>query len=204
MALLDDIRREIHDRLAELRPLTVEYERLQQVQAALSGTPGAEDREEHRGRGSTAGPARPRRAPRGAARELILAAARDNPQAKRGDIAKITGLSPNTVGTTLSKLRAEGVLPPSPRARGGATSEAEREAPAGEETPSAESSGEDAYGAAAEPQADAADAQQAQPPEEGGPSRRNTGPAEAGAARATRPRRTTKARRPAGTDATTD
>ena len=199
MALLDDIRKEIHNRLAELRPLAVEYDQLQQVQAALSGV---EDGEERRGRGSTAGPARPRRAPRGAARELILAAARDNPQAKRGDIAKITGLSPNTVGTTLPKLRAEGVLPPSPRARGGATSAPEPELPAGEETPSAESAGEGtSVGATDGPEGDASQDQQAQLPEDGDQPERRTEPTGATAGASTpAKRRRAKGRPAAATD----
>src|SRR5919199_6189484 len=123
MDLLDDIRKQINDRLAELRPLTVEYERLQQVHAALSASGETDDAIKRRGRGpGTASAGARRSAPRGSARERILAAARDDPDAKRGDIAQATGLSPNTVGSTLSKLRAEGLLARSPRSRAAATS----------------------------------------------------------------------------------
>ena len=123
MDLLDDIRKQINDRLAELRPLTVEYERLQQVHAALSASGETDDAIKRGGRApGTASAGARRSAPRGSARERTLAAARDNPDAKRGDIAQATGLSPNTVGSTLSKLRAEGLLARSPRSRAAATS----------------------------------------------------------------------------------
>src|SRR3954447_24326580 len=43
MALLDDIRNQINDRLAELRPVAHEYERLQQAHAALAASSGTDD-----------------------------------------------------------------------------------------------------------------------------------------------------------------
>jgi DNA-binding transcriptional ArsR family regulator len=139
---LDRIRNEINDRLAELRPVAREYERLQQAHAVLAASGGTDDTTKRGGRGADASNTQQRRrAPRGSAREKILAAARDTPQAKRGDIAKLTGLSPNTVGSTLSKLRADGLLPRSPRSRA-ATSDATAEPPAATNTPVAEPPGE--------------------------------------------------------------
>ena len=139
MDLLDDIRQQINDRLAELRPLTVEYERLQQVDAALSASGETDDAVKRSGRGpGTASAGARRTAPRGSAREKILAAARDNPDAQRGDIAKATGISPTTVATTLSKLRAEGLLSRSPRSRAAAPSKATTEPTATTDTPIAE------------------------------------------------------------------
>jgi DNA-binding transcriptional ArsR family regulator len=136
---LDRIRKEINDRLAELRPMAHEYERLQQAHAALEASSPAEDNAGRSARGAGgSGARRTRSAPRAAAREQILAAARDNPEAKRGDIAKLTGFSPNTVGTTLSKLRAEGLLPRSPRSRTAVTSDAATEPAPATDTPIAE------------------------------------------------------------------
>ena len=139
MHTLDRIRKEINDRLAELRPIAREYERLQQAHAALeaSGPPDDNAGRSDRAAGGSA-VRRTGSAPRGSAREQILATARDNPEAKRGDIAKLTGLSPNTVGTTLSKLRAEGLLPRSPRSRTAATSDAATESAPSADTPIAE------------------------------------------------------------------
>ena len=92
MDLLDDIRKQINDRLAELRPLTVEYERLQQVHAALSASGETDDAIKRRGRGpGTASAGARRSAPRGSTRERILAAARDNPDAK---LARLAGSAP--------------------------------------------------------------------------------------------------------------
>lgn len=51
------------------------------------------------------------RARRGHAKELVLKAAKENPDATSGQIAEITGLASNTVATTMSKLRASGDLP---------------------------------------------------------------------------------------------
>lgn len=51
------------------------------------------------------------RAPRGQAREAILKAAKEHPEATSGEIANLTGLARNTVATTMSKLRAAGELP---------------------------------------------------------------------------------------------
>jgi len=109
MELLERIEQEIKGRVVELQPLAVEYKRLQEAYAAL-GNAEARTAVQRPSATATSSPAATR-APRGSARELILAAATQDPDAKRGDIAKATGLSPNTVGTTLSKLRAEGLLP---------------------------------------------------------------------------------------------
>jgi DNA-binding transcriptional ArsR family regulator len=107
MDLLERIQQQINERVAELQPLAVEYKRLQEAYAAL----GDADRRDIQRSAAAASAPQGARAPRGSARELILAAATQDPEAKRGDIARATGLSPNTVGTTLSKLRAEGLLP---------------------------------------------------------------------------------------------
>jgi DNA-binding transcriptional ArsR family regulator len=135
----DRIRKEINDRLEELRPVAREYERLQQAHAALAASGGTEDATKRGGRGADASDTQlPRRARRGSAREKILAAARDNPEAKRGDIAKLTGLAPNTVGSTLAKLRSEGLLPRSSSSRAAATADPETEPAAATDTPIAE------------------------------------------------------------------
>jgi len=109
MDLLERIQQEIKGRVAELPPLAVEYKRLREAYAVLSNAEGRTPVQ--RPSATATRSAAATRAPRGSARELILAAATHDPDAKRGDIAKATGLSPNTVGTTLSKLRAEGLLP---------------------------------------------------------------------------------------------
>src|SRR4051812_16911930 len=96
MDLLDRIHKEIADRVAELRPLALEYERLQQAHAAL--TTGRDAGDTVGRRRASDKPSVAPRARRGSAREMILAAASENPGAKRADIAQATGLSPNTVG----------------------------------------------------------------------------------------------------------
>jgi DNA-binding transcriptional ArsR family regulator len=145
---LDRIRKEINDRLAELRPVAREYERLQHAHAALEASGPADDTAGRSGRAADgSGARRTRSAPRGSAREQILAAARDNPEAKRGDIAKLTGLSPNTVGTTLSKLRAEGLLPRSSRSRAAATPDPATPPAVATDPPSAEPPAEPASAA---------------------------------------------------------
>jgi DNA-binding transcriptional ArsR family regulator len=190
----DRIRKEINDRLAELRPMAREYERLQQAHAALQASGPAEDTAGTSGRGA-GGPGGPRTrsAPRGSAREQILAAARDNPEAKRGDIAKLTGLSANTVGTTLSKLRAEGLLPRSPRSGTAATSDAATKSAPATDTPIAEPPAEAAH--ATNGDGPERELQPAHTPDDGDQPAETSEPGEAETAPAEAPkRRATKGR----------
>jgi DNA-binding transcriptional ArsR family regulator len=118
--LLSTIRREIDERLRELRPLVAEHTRLLEAAGALVAT----------GRGGstavakTAAPAagqpaaaprrspakpKPERAARGAAREAILAAL-DHGSHTVGELAVVTAMSGPNINGNLRRLFSEGAV----------------------------------------------------------------------------------------------
>lgn len=137
--LLPRLKREIEARLAELRPLVAEAERLEAAKEALLAEaaaessarrragallPGSRLRSEllngarstptERPRASTAAAAAGEdengRVPRGANQTAILAIVEERPGVSVAEIAAVTKIAKPTVATTVSKLKREGVL----------------------------------------------------------------------------------------------
>jgi hypothetical protein len=134
--LLPRLKHEIEARLAELRPLVVEAERLAAAKEALLAEAAAVDAAQRRavrspharldawpGRTNGAAPARPaaapagvaeeeepERAPRGTNQTAILAIVEERPGVSVAEIAAVTKIAKPTVATTVSKLKREGVL----------------------------------------------------------------------------------------------
>ncbi len=119
MSLIKETLASFQSRLKELEtqiaPLATEADELRAAIARLEGD-GARGRGRPAASRSSSSRRKPRRtasgrAPRGQAREAILKAAKEHPEATSGEIANLTGLARNTVATTMSKLRAAGELP---------------------------------------------------------------------------------------------
>jgi hypothetical protein len=135
--LLPHLKREIEARLAELRPLVAEAERLEAAKDALLAEAAAASRAvaapaarrngsaPERLNGAGAAPARERasdererasdestgeRAARGANQTAILAIVEERPGVSVAEIAAVTKIAKPTVATTVSKLKREGVL----------------------------------------------------------------------------------------------
>ena len=125
--LLDRIRSELHARLEELRPLVDEHGRIEaalqalgesrpSAPAATSARPPAPARA---ARKPASGPPR-KRAPRGANRDAVLRAVREQPGATTAELASASGVDRNTLYALLARLVKDGVLqrskPPGGRA----------------------------------------------------------------------------------------
>jgi hypothetical protein len=133
--LLPRLRREIEARLAELRPLVAEAERLEVAKAALLAEAAAAERAARRlpraalreldlgtRRNGVTGaspvaasaPAADEdtngRASRGANQDAILAIVEERPGVSVAEISSVTKIAKPTVATTVSKLKREGVL----------------------------------------------------------------------------------------------
>jgi hypothetical protein len=135
--LLPRLKRDIDARIAELRPLVTEAERLEAAKDALLAEAAAVQRiarapraangfrEELRS-GAASSPLAPsrgaaprngvtkedadERAPRGANQTAILAIVEERPGVSVAEIASVTKIPKPTVATTVSKLKREGVL----------------------------------------------------------------------------------------------
>jgi len=116
MELIDRIKKDIDDRLEELRPQIEEVPRLEAALAALDATGGDEAessqrRVRARGQSSGAGRRGPRRrARRGQRREELLQIIRGNPEVTIAEAARQMGVSAPQVSTLVRRLREEGVL----------------------------------------------------------------------------------------------
>jgi hypothetical protein len=135
--LLERVHAQTRERLEQLRPAVEEYERLQAALAVLGGlAPGGRDAavasppaagsndgvsqpaESPRRRARSGGAAgrragardRAPRAPRGANRAAVLAAARDRPGASAGELAAATGIGRPIVHALLNRLTERGEL----------------------------------------------------------------------------------------------
>jgi len=121
MELIDRVKKDIDERLEELRPQIEEIPQLEKALAALdaTGKPGAaapaaerRGRGRPRGQGSRAprrrGPRR--RARRGHRREELLQLVRGNPEVTIAEAARQMGVSSPQVSTLVRRLREEGVL----------------------------------------------------------------------------------------------
>lgn len=124
--LLPRLKREIEARLAELRPMVAEAQRLIAVKEAMLAEAAAEQgrrrpstrvlppRSETASQqlnGTGAKPASANgRAPRGANQEAILAIVEERPGVSVAEIASVTKIAKPTVAATVSKLKREGVL----------------------------------------------------------------------------------------------
>jgi transposase-like protein len=98
MELIDRIRKDIDDRLEELRPQIEEIPRLEAALAALEASSA----------GASAGPRR--RARRGQRREELLQLVAGNPQITIAEAARQMGVSSPQVSTLVRRLEEEGVL----------------------------------------------------------------------------------------------
>jgi hypothetical protein len=125
--LLSTIRREIDERLNELRPLLAEQERLLVAADALLKTHQGEDDAEETANGDTAtreetpdrkptrssrrstAKPKPGRAARGAAREAILGALEHGSHTV-GELVVVTAMSGPNINGNLRRLEAEGVV----------------------------------------------------------------------------------------------
>ncbi len=135
--LLPRLKREIEARLAELRPIVAEAERLVAAKEALLAEAEAESAARRRAavraslpprngarpertNGASAAPAAQAsangaddaddRAPRGPNQTAILAIVEERPGVSVAEIASVTKIAKPTVATTVSKLKREGVL----------------------------------------------------------------------------------------------
>ena len=105
-------------RLAELRPLVDEHARLTAASQALDdaddhapvpAAPAPAGQSRSRGRKKTPATAR-KRAPRGANRLAVLAAAQDRPGATSAELATVSGVSGGTLHALLARLVKSGEL----------------------------------------------------------------------------------------------
>jgi len=129
--LLPRLKRDIHARLAELRPLVAEAAQLEAAKRALldkhaaSAPPARPTAPPPRSTAARAPRARAEaadngaersaaesggRAPRGANQEAILALVEERPGVSVAEIASVTKIAKPTVASTVSKLKREGVL----------------------------------------------------------------------------------------------
>jgi hypothetical protein len=138
--LLPRLKHEIEARLAELRPIVAEAERLEAAKEALLAEAAAEVARQRDARTrparngaqpertngaapaaaartrdvpsptGSAEPAGDERAPRGANQTAILAIVDERPGVSVAEIASVTKIAKPTVATTVSKLKREGVL----------------------------------------------------------------------------------------------
>jgi CRP-like cAMP-binding protein len=108
--LLDTIRRQIDERLAELRPSVEEAASLEAALAAVESANGAAAPARRRRRGSRSpSTGRPGRR-RGETRERLIDYVRANPGSTAGDVAKALGLNRNSLATRLAQLAKSGEL----------------------------------------------------------------------------------------------
>jgi transposase-like protein len=120
MELIDRIKKDIDDRLEELRPQIEEIPKLEAALAALETTDaepetaaGPGRRRPGRAGGRAAGARRRgprRRARRGQRREQLLQLIRGNPEITIAEAARQMGVSPPQVSTLVRRLREEGTL----------------------------------------------------------------------------------------------
>ncbi|HXE46346.1 MAG TPA: helix-turn-helix domain-containing protein [Conexibacter sp.] len=130
--LIPRLKREIEARLAELRPMVKEAERLVAAKEAMLAEAAAESRAGRRPVRSSPSPngatserlngsaaaaaarseveAESERAPRGPNQTAILAIVEERPGVSVAEIAAVTKIAKPTVATTVSKLKREGVL----------------------------------------------------------------------------------------------
>ena len=110
--LVDTIRKEIHARLNELRPIVQEAAGLEAALNALAGSGGvaaaSRPRRRARRRGAASGARRGR--PRGQSREQIIEYVRAHPGSTAGDVAKALGRKRNSVSTQLTQLARAGAI----------------------------------------------------------------------------------------------
>lgn len=116
--LLDSIRKQLHARVMELRPLVAEYERLQEAERALTdGSPRRAASGRRAGRSGSAARARAPRsaarrsstpAARAATREQLLAVVGERPGIGKGELKQVTGLSGAGVAQNLRRMIGRG------------------------------------------------------------------------------------------------
>jgi predicted HTH transcriptional regulator len=102
--LVDRIRRELAERLAELEPAVGEYHTLERVRAAM----GEGEAPGRRRRSRRAPQTGARRAARGERERQILPLLRENPEISASELARRLESTPSTVRTTLARLRRRG------------------------------------------------------------------------------------------------
>jgi Fic family protein len=99
---------EIRERKEQACAAVVETKRLEAALAALGGNRAERSRAPRPGR-SRRSAAQPR-APRGANRAAVVGVVSQRPGVSAAEVAGATGIARATVGSTLSKLAADGVL----------------------------------------------------------------------------------------------
>lgn len=110
--LVDDIRRQIDRRLAELRPLVQEAANLEAALGALAGADGQSSGRASRRR-TRKRPTTPRARGarvRGQSRGQIIEYVRAHPGSTAGDVATALGRKRNSVSTQLTELAKAGAL----------------------------------------------------------------------------------------------
>ena len=110
--LVDDIRKQIDARLAELRPLVQEAANLAAALSALAGADGQSSGTASRRR-TRKRPTIPRARgarPRGQSGEQIVEYVRAHPGSTAGDVATALGRKRNSVSTQLTELAKAGAL----------------------------------------------------------------------------------------------
>ena len=107
---LDDVKRELRDRLNELRPLVDEYRQLERAAAALGAEPG--DSPQRRPSEPSSGAKRTKRAGRGENKQAVFQVIGERPGVSVGEIAAATGIgNPLVYGVTRNGV-ARGELEP--------------------------------------------------------------------------------------------
>jgi predicted HTH transcriptional regulator len=104
--LVDRIRRELADRLAELEPVVREYRQLERVRAAM----GEGEPRGRRGRSRSGRQTSARRAARGERQRQILSLLEEHPEISSSELARRLETSTSNIQTTLSRLRRRGRL----------------------------------------------------------------------------------------------
>jgi hypothetical protein len=115
--LLDSIQRQLRERLDELRPLVVEYQRLAAAEQALDeghGHPGSSTSRPARRRSPRRRQSTARRAATGASRtanrDKLLAVVGERPGVTKAELKDATGLSSAGVAQNLRRLVARGQI----------------------------------------------------------------------------------------------
>jgi CRP-like cAMP-binding protein len=110
--LVEDIRKQIDARLAELRPLVQEAANLAAALSALAGADGRSSGTASRRRTRKRPTIRRARGarPRGQSREQIIEYVRAHPGSTAGDVATALGRKRNSVSTQLTELAKAGAL----------------------------------------------------------------------------------------------
>lgn len=108
--VLDQVVRDLQNRVTELEPVVAEAQQLEAALSALGGTAKTAPASKPPRKTISTGSRSAKRAPRGKNREAILTTIEERPGVSVGEIAAVTKIAKPTVASTVSKLKRDGVL----------------------------------------------------------------------------------------------